>query len=63
MSPVTLAVTIASEPATVLYLVTGAVGFIFAGIRRSRGLPARSSVAMLFCKRTSRSLLQSLRLL
>ena len=62
MSPVALALTIASEPATVLYLVTGSVGFILAGIRRSKGRPARSSVAMLFCRRTSRSMLQSLRL-
>ena len=53
--------TLAGEPASILYIVTGAVGFIFAGRRARANAP--TSVAMLFCRRSSRSLLEKLNLL
>ena len=54
--------TLAAEPASILYIVTGAVGFIFAGRRRARA-NSPTSIAMLFCRRSSRRLLEKLNLL
>jgi hypothetical protein len=56
--------TIAGEPASILYILTGAVGFVYAGIRRKSGsTPEDASTSMLFSRRESRALLKSLRLL
>jgi hypothetical protein len=54
---------LAAEPASIFYMVTGAIGFAVAGIRRSNATPGQSSVAMLFCRQKSRSMLKTLRLL
>jgi hypothetical protein len=54
---------LAAEPASIFYMVTGAVGFAVAGLRRSRTAPGQSSVAMLFSRQKSRTMLKSLRLL
>ncbi len=63
MSAETFALSIAAEPATVLYLITGGAGLLFTRIRKTKGLPPRPSVTLLFCKRTSRFMLESLHLL
>ena len=56
--------TTAGEPASILYILTGAVGFVYAGIRRKSGTkPEEPSTSMLFSRRESRALLKSLRLL
>jgi len=52
-----------AEPASILYIVTGAVGFVFAGIRKSSATGKTSSTAMLFCRKTTRTMLKSLNLL
>ena len=57
-----LASLIAAEPASVLYIVTGAVGLLFARCRTSGQLPAGSSVAMLFCRESTRAKLRQLSL-
>ncbi|CAN5527665.1 hypothetical protein BH10ACI4_BH10ACI4_32250 [soil metagenome] len=56
---------LAAEPASILYMVTGVVGLAYTGIFKSRSKAGagKSSVAMLFCKRKSRALLDSLNLL
>jgi hypothetical protein len=54
---------LAGEPASIFYMVTGAIGFAVAGLRRSSTAQGSSSVAMLFCRQRSRSMLKSLRLL
>lgn len=43
---------LAAEPASIIYMVTGAVGLLLARFRSS-GQPA-SSIVMLFCRRSSR---------
>jgi hypothetical protein len=53
----------AAEPASILYIVTGAAGFAVAGLRKSRREPKPSSTAMLFCRRSSRITLKEMRLL
>jgi hypothetical protein len=59
-----LVFTLSAEPASILYILTGAAGFAYAGIRRrSANPPDKSSTPMLFCRRTSRAKLKSLRLL
>jgi hypothetical protein len=59
-----LVFTLSAEPASILYILTGAVGFAYAGIRRkSTTPPDEPSTPMLFCRRDSRSRLESLRLL
>ena len=60
--------TLVAEPASILYILTGAAGFAYAGLRRkssrpSQESPAESSTPMLFCRRTSRERLKSLNLL
>ena len=59
-----LLVTLSAEPASIFYILTGAAGFAYAGIRRkSTNPPDESSTPMLFCCRASRARLKSLRLL
>jgi hypothetical protein len=56
--------TLSAEPASILYILTGAAGFAYAGIRRkSTNRPDEPSTPMLFCRRDSRARLKSLRLL
>ncbi|MCU1320667.1 MAG: hypothetical protein JWM43_316 [Acidobacteriaceae bacterium] len=55
--------TLAAEPASILYMATGAAGLVYAGLFKSRAAAAKPSVAMLFCKRKSRAMLDSLNLL
>jgi hypothetical protein len=54
---------LAAEPASIFYMVTGAIGFAFAGLRPSSTASGQSSIAMLFSRRKSRAMLKSLRLL
>jgi hypothetical protein len=64
MFPLSSLLTLAAEPASILYILTGAVGFAYAGLRRkSSRPPAESSTPMLFCRRDSRDKLESLHLL
>lgn len=53
---------LAAEPATIIYLLTGAVGLLFA---RFRGVKREnvSSTIMLFCRRSTREKLGSVSLL
>ena len=53
---------IAAEPATVLYIVTGAIGLLFARRRTSGKPPVDSSVAMLFCRKSTREKLRQISL-
>ena len=52
MEPLRLIANLAAEPASIIYIVTGAAGLLIARLRPSRR-PAGSSVAMLFCRRFS----------
>ncbi len=54
-----------AEPATVLYLLTGAASLVFARIRRFRRSSPESkpSTLMLLCQRSSRAALEKLHLL
>jgi hypothetical protein len=53
--------TLAAEPATIIYLVTGAAGLLFTRLRVS-GSKSRPSVLMLFCKKSTRQKLQRISL-
>ena len=53
---------LAAEPASILYIVTGAVGLLFARRRTSQRAPD-SSVAMLFCRSHTHDKLSKLNLL
>jgi hypothetical protein len=53
----------AAEPASILYIVTGAAGFAIAGLRKSNQFSKPSSTTMLFCSRESRATLKNLNLL
>jgi hypothetical protein len=57
MHPLSL---LAAEPASVIYVVTGAVGLLVARLRPNR-VPD-SSVIMLFCRRLTREKLAQIRL-
>jgi hypothetical protein len=61
MTPLQSLLSLASEPASIIYIATGAIGFVFTRLRGTR--PGESSVAMLFCRRSSRAALESLHLL
>jgi hypothetical protein len=63
MSTLLSSIVTAAEPASILYIVTGAVGFVIAGIRKSRRTAKPSSTPMLFCSRDSRDTLKDLNLL
>jgi hypothetical protein len=56
----------AAEPASIIYIVTGAIGFAYTRIRKSRKADAIAkapSTPMLFCRATSHRLLRTLDLL
>ena len=63
MSNLLSSVAIAAEPASIIYIVTGAVGFAIATLRKSRRDSRTSSTPMLFCSRDSRAALKDLDLL
>jgi hypothetical protein len=52
---------LAAEPASILYIVTGTVGLLFARLRVSRQ-QGRPSIFMLFCKKSTRDKLNQLSL-
>ena len=52
---------LAAEPASIVYILTGAVGLLFARLRPSSRTPG-SSVAMLFCRRSTREKLSQISL-
>jgi hypothetical protein len=51
-----------SEPASVFYIVTGAVGLLFTRLRNSGRSADSSSVAMLFCRKSTRDKLRQVSL-
>lgn len=53
MEALHLIANVAAEPASIIYIVTGAAGLLIARLRPGRR-PSGSSIAMLFCRRTSR---------
>jgi hypothetical protein len=61
MTPLQSLLSLASEPASIIYIATGAIGFVFTRLRGTH--PRESSTAMLFCRRSSRAVLESLHLL
>jgi hypothetical protein len=63
MATLLSSIAFAAEPASILYIVTGAIGFAIAGLRRSRRAPKPPSTPMLFCSRDSRANLKDLNLL
>ena len=63
MSNLLSSVAIAAEPASIIYIVTGAVGFTIAALRKSRRDSKTSSTPMLFCNPDSRTTLKDLNLL
>jgi hypothetical protein len=63
MSTLLSSIVFAAEPASIIYIVTGAVGLAIAGLRKSRGTAKPSSTPMLFCSRDSRDTLKDLNLL
>jgi hypothetical protein len=54
---------IAAEPASILYMVSGAVGLLFARRRTLSQRSADSSVAMLFCRKQTHDKLNKLKLI
>jgi hypothetical protein len=52
---------LAAEPASILYIVTGAIGLVFARFRAS-GQRDKSSVTMLFCRKSTHEKLRSVSL-
>jgi len=52
---------LAAEPASIFYIATGAIGVIIAHFR-SPGQRSISSVAMLFCRRSSHEKMRSISL-
>ncbi len=54
---------LSAEPASILYILTGAAGFAYASIRKSTRPSETSSTPMLFCRRNSHVRLKSLHLL
>jgi hypothetical protein len=63
MSTLLASIAIAAEPASILYIVTGAAGLAIAGLRKSTRAPKPPSTPMLFCSRDSRATLKDLNLL
>ena len=61
-----LPLALAAEPASILYIATGVVGIVYAGLRRSNRAaktPEALSTAMLVCRKTSHEMLHRARLL
>jgi hypothetical protein len=61
MTPLESLLSLSSEPASIIYIATGAIGFVFTRLRVTGA--GESSVVMLFCRRSSRAALESLNLL
>ena len=59
---VTTLTTLAAEPASIIYMVSGAVGLLFARRRTLAQRTKSSSVAMLFCRKQSHETLSKLKL-
>ena len=53
----------AAEPASIIYMVSGAVGLLFARRRALDRRSTESSVAMLFCRKDTHDTLSKLELL
>jgi hypothetical protein len=53
---------LAAEPASIIYMVSGAVGLLFARRRTLGQRSADSSVAMLFCRKQTHDKLSNLKL-
>jgi hypothetical protein len=58
----TILPTLAAEPASIFYIVTGAVGLLFARRRTLSQRTTDSSVAMLFCRKHTHDKLSKLKL-
>jgi hypothetical protein len=58
-----LPLALAAEPASILYIVTGAVGFAYAGLRKSKSVKKSATTLMLICDRDSQAKLNDLKLL
>ena len=58
----TILPTIAAEPASIVYMVSGAVGLLFARRRTLSQRSTESSVAMLFCRKQTHDKLSKLKL-
>ena len=58
-----LPLALAAEPASILYIVTGAVGFVYAGLRKSKSSRKSTSTLMLICDHKSQIKLNDLKLL
>jgi hypothetical protein len=58
-----LPIAVAAEPASILYILTGAVGFAYAGLRKSKSATKSASTVMLICDRDSQARLNDLKLL
>ncbi|HMH13324.1 MAG TPA: hypothetical protein VK578_09470 [Edaphobacter sp.] len=54
---------IAAEPASIIYIVSGAVGLLFARRRTAGQRTTDSSVAMLFCRKQTHDKLSKLKLI
>jgi hypothetical protein len=52
---------LAAEPASIIYIVTGAAGLLFARLRAPRQL-GNSSVLMLFCRKSTREKVRQINL-
>jgi hypothetical protein len=53
----------AAEPASIIYIVSGALGLLFARRRTASQRPTDSSVAMLFCTKQTHDKLSKLKLI
>ena len=62
MQPLPLLITFAAEPASIVYIVTGAVGLLFARLRLRPARTQDPSVAMLFCRRVTHEKMARIRL-
>jgi hypothetical protein len=58
-----LSVARAGEPASIFYIVTGAVGFAYAGLRKSKSVKRSVPTPLLICDRESQAKLADLNLL
>ena len=57
-----LTTTLAAEPASIIYMVSGAVGLLFARRRTLGQRSTNSSVSMLFCRKQTHDKLNNLKL-
>ena len=57
-----LITTLSAEPASIIYMLSGAVGLLFARRRTLAQRPTDSSVSMLFCRKQTHETLSKLNL-